>query len=292
MKSFPDRSNYLALSSIFLLALLIASWTAPSPLHADKLSAKLIKLDTRPKVTQKFVLIKPEKPTAAVILLEGGYGQLKLTSLFGKPSIGFDKGFLARSRGAFAKQGFIVALPEVPSDKKKIYPSFRMGNEHAQDIKAIVSSLKRKGNISVWLVGMSTGTFSALNGAIRFGEEIDGIVVVSSSTVSPDTWKIYNSHPKGVLDMDLSKVKLPTLIVTHKEDKCFVSPTVDASKLKAAIVNSPKVEVTFFTGGDPPEPFRRSPVPPECQPLSPHGYYGIEQQVVAVIADFIKSNSK
>ena len=292
MKSFLVKTNYFALSCVFLLALLLASWMTPSPAFAGKSSAKLIKIDTRPKVTQKFILIKPDNPVAAVVLLDGGYGKLKLASFFGKPSIGFNKGFLARSREDFAKKEFIVAVPDVPSDKQKIYPRFRIGGEHAQDIKAIVSFLKTGGNISIWLVGMSAGTFSALNGAIRSGEQIHGIVLISSSTVSRDTWQIYDSHPKGILNMDLSKVKLPTLIVSHKEDKCFVSPPSDAPKIKAAIANSPKVEVMTFTGGKKQKPFDRSLVPSACQPLSPHGFYGIEEQVVAAIAEFIKANSK
>jgi len=73
------------------------------------------------------------------------------------------------------------------------------------------------------------------------------------------------------------------LIISHKEDKCEETPAADAPRLKAALVNSPKAEVMYFTGGKKPREKR-------CWGLSAHGFYGIEDQVVTAIAEFIKSN--
>ena len=42
-------------------------------------TTSLVTLDTRPSVTQKFILIKPDQPVASVILFAGGNGVLNLT---------------------------------------------------------------------------------------------------------------------------------------------------------------------------------------------------------------------
>ena len=272
---------------------MISYATAPStPAPAATHSIQLVELKTRTGVTLKFILIKPDNPVAAIVLLEGGRGKLKLSSSMVKPTIKWDPGFLSRSRGDFARHGFMVALLDAPSDIELggMPPIFRISSEYAQDIKAVVSYLKNEEDIPVWLVGMSLGTFSASNGAISLKEGIDGVVLTSSPTRSDEKWSIYDSHPNGILSMDLDKIKVPTLIVAHKDDKCPDTQASRAPKIKEALVNSPRVEVEYFTGGKKPNP--RSPTPPPCQPLSPHGFYGIEEEVVSTNPNFIKSNSK
>ena len=291
---------FLVLTSIILVSLFLTGCaTAPSSKKpAEALSTKLIKIKTRPGVTQKFILTKPENPVASVILFAGGHGHLKLKSFFGKPSVNWGSNiFVVRTREDFAKQGLIVALVDAPSDKKsggqgpkgglntmsKNNEMFRMSNEHAQDIKAVISYLKNEANIPVWLVGTSFGTFSAANGAIRIRGGIDGLVLTSTMSRGHATWT--TKIQKGVLAMGLDKIIVPSLIVSHKGDKCFATPASDAPKIKEAIVNSPKVETMYFTGG-------KRAIENECWGLSAHGFYGIEKQVVSSIVDFIKANSK
>ena len=290
----------LFFTSIILLALVITVCSAaPSSKEpAEALSNKLVKIKTRPGVTQKFILIKPVHPVASVILFAGGKGTLQLSSFLGKPILNDrDKNiFVVRTREDFAEQGLMVALVDAPSDKMSGGPGqkgglntmskdnemFRMSNEHAQDIKAVISYLKNEANIPVWLVGTSFGTFSAANGAIRIRDGIDGLVLTSTMSRGPATWP---EIQKGVIGMGLDKIIVPTLIVSHKDDKCFATPASDAPKIKEAIVNSPKVETMYFTGG-------KRAIENECWGLSAHGFYGIEKQVVTAIVNFIKANSK
>jgi pimeloyl-ACP methyl ester carboxylesterase len=190
----------------------------------------------------------------------------------------------------------MVALVDAPSDmkgsdgmhafSKETKQVFRISEEHAQDIEAVVNYLKKEAtNNPVWLVGTSLGTFSASNCAIRIKEGINGLILTSSVTRSRKKWRIYTTHPNAIIDMDLDKIAVPTLIISHREDKCEGTPAADAPRLKAALVNSPKVEVMYFTGGKKPREKR-------CRGLSAHGFYGIEDEVVAAIAGFIKANSK
>ena len=265
--------------TVFFLIILFAA-----QLHA--LSESLVEVESRPGVKQKFIIIKPNQPSAAVILFEGAHGGLNLYKTFSKPGIKWGaKGFLARTRQSFAEKGFVVALIDSPTDKKKMDAIWRMSAEHAEDILSVIKAIKKEANVPIWVVGMSMGSFSAANAAIRLGSEIDGLIVVSSITRSNKKWDIYQSHPKGIINMNWDKLSMPVLIVSHKEDGCVLSPAEESPALKDAIKNSQKVEVLNFTGGKKPES-------EPCQSLSAHGFYGIEEKVTTAIADFIINNSK
>lgn len=283
----------------FLLLFMTVFATKPSSSNSAEIqSSELVELETRSGVTQKFILIKPEKPVASVILFAGGKGNIKAGSLFGQVSINWGRNiFVVRTRKEFAEQGLMVAVIDAPSDRKQgwclnSWPNwpdkkeqFRMSSDHAQDIKAVALYLKKESNIPVWLVGTSWGTVSATNGAIRIEEGIYGLVLTSSVTRCRDKWRMKKIHPNVILDMELNRITVPTLIVSHKDDKCEVTPPEDAPKIKKGLVNSKDVEVMYFAGG-------KRAIENKCWGLSAHGFYGIEDEVVSAIADFIKSNSK
>lgn len=245
----------------------------------------LVTVPSRANIEQKFLLVKPEKPTAAVILFAGGHGGLQLSSLFGMPGMAWGKtNFLVRTRKRFADHGFVVAVIDSPPDYKKMNAIWRMSPEHAEDIHAVVQALKKDFNLPLWVIGTSMGTISAPNAAIRLGSEVNGLVLTSSITRSPKKWELYSSYPNAIINMDLGKITVPTLIVAHKDDGCDLTPAEDAEKLKSAFAKASKVEVKYFSGG-------KAPVSKPCNALSAHGYYGIEDEVVAAIADFINANN-
>ncbi len=290
MRSFSLRNLLVASHSIILLILLLTSCAQvpSSPKSVETLSAKLLRVGTRPDVTQEFILIRPSNPVATAILL-GGYGTYQMKGPFGNPTItGKSRvGFLIRSREGFAKQGLMVAVLNAPSDQptEPMMPGFRLTNEHAQDVQTLVSYVRREANIPVWLVGMCKGCFSAISGGIQIKEGIDGIVLASCITVRGERSGIPPTYPNGILSMDLDRITVPVLIVYHKGDRCRATPPLNAPRIKKALMNSPKAELKYFTGG-------KKPVTGPCQALAPHGFYGIEDQVVPAIAEFIKTNSK
>jgi len=210
---------------------------------------------------------------------------LELASTIGTPTVGRADYFLARTREKFARHGFMVALVEVPSDRQAggIDSLFRISNEHAEDIRGVVSYLKKEADIPVWLIGLGEGTFSAVNGAISLDGQIDGLVVASSLTRTPTSWKIYRSHPNGILNMDLERITVPALVVGSRNDTCAITSPADAAKITGELVHSPVVEIRYFSGG---KMARLDP----CEPRSPHGFYGIENEVITTIADFIHAH--
>ena len=261
------------------LALLLLPVAAALPASAQ--NASLVTIATPRGVKQKFILIKPDRPVAAVILFAGGHGALRLRSA---ASMGWGKGnFLVRSRDKFAARKLMVAVIDAPADRQTgMNAIFRMSNQHAQDIGAVAAYLKAQAAVPVWLVGTSMGTFSAAGGGIA-SQGIDGIVLTSTLTRSKPDWKIAHSHPGAVASMPLQKITVPALIVSHAKDGCNVTPAADAPKLRQRLTGARTVEVVLLDGGGPP---RSEP----CDAYSQHGFLGIEDKAVDVIARFVAAN--
>lgn len=296
------RKITLGRDSVFRIAPRVAFFilTLGAPACAQSprtLSSVLAEIDTRPGVTQKFILIKPANPIASVILFAGRNGNLRLSSNLGKPFMrSGSTDFLVRTREEYARHGMMVAVVDAPSDQnwkkginitKKEKECFRLSAEHTRDIKAVAAYLKREAHIPVWLIGTSWGTVSATNGATRIKEGIDGLVLISAMTRAHPKWQEVRIERfrQGVLTMALDEITLPTLIVYHMNDECYSTPAEDAPKIKERLTQSRKTEIFYFTGG-------REASSDSCGPMSNHGFLGIEKRVVAAITQFIKTNEK
>lgn len=264
----------MALVRIFtLLGLLFTLGTAGA--------AELVKLDTRDGVEQRFILVSPDgPPVASVILFAGGKGALNLSSFFGVPSMTWGKNnFLVRTRDQFAAQGFLVAVVDAPSDrqsKRGMLGGFRNSAEHVQDIDAVIAYLRTRADVPVWLVGTSRGTESAAHVALNSAQRPDGLVLASSISVS-------NAKGTAVTEMPLAGVAIPTQVVGHARDGCPKTPPSGAQQIAAMLTGAPAVEVKMFSGGSTP---RSKP----CKAMSYHGFLGVEDEVVAAIAAFIKAH--
>lgn len=240
-------------------------------------AAELITLDTRDGVQQKFILIKPDKPVASVILFAGGKGALDLQ---GSSSMNWgENNFLVRTRDMFASQGFAVAVVDAPSDRhdeQGMLGGFRDSEEHVIDIDEVINYLKTEIKLPVWLVGTSRGTESATKLAIFSQQEPRGLVLTSSMVGE-------NANGAAVTEMNLESITIPTLIVSHLQDGCRHTPHEGADVIKGLLENSKKVEVKKFDGGD---EISSNP----CNAKTYHGFLDIEEDVVKYISKFIKEN--
>lgn len=281
----------VVLSYLFLLSVLVAcnvqSVKAPSaaPNYVQVLrnirlgsnsDSTLVELETRPGVTQRILLKKPKDPQASLILFAGGHGNLDISN---NGDISWGKSnFLVRSRDLFIYHGFLVALVDAPSDRKNergMLYGFRTSPEHAQDIGAIISYLRKQFPVPVWLVGTSRGVASAANAAIRITQGgPDGLVLTSSVS----RW---NEKGDNLLDMALEDIGVPALVVHHKDDRCRVTPYRGVRDIMKKLKGSSIAEHISFTGGN-------APVSGPCGARSRHGFYGIEEEVVETISQWIK----
>ena len=236
---------------------------------------RVVDIPTRPGVTQRMVVLSPNKPKGAVVLFPGGHGGLLITST-GKFNWG-ESNFLVRTRQLFASNGLMVAVVDAPSDRKNppYLGGFRQKAEHTADIRAVIEWLKQQNNIPVWLVGTSMGTLSAAFIATQLAPTNggpDGVVL--SSTILTDAPGV-----RAVPEMPLGRIQVPTLVVHHKLDGCEQCKYGDLPKLMGKLTAVPRKELLTFEGG-------RTQGDP-CEGMAYHGFNGMEQKVVGKIADWI-----
>jgi pimeloyl-ACP methyl ester carboxylesterase len=239
-----------------------------------QIPAVAVDLPTRPGVTQRILVITPDKPKAAVILFAGGDGGLTLEADGRIPKLAGN--FLVRSRQLFAEQGLTTVVIDAPSDMQS-HPYLsgrRQTREHLTDVNAVITWLRQQAKIPVWLIGTSRGTQSAAWVAtqlpVAFGGP-DGIVL--TATVLRD------SQSRAVPEMDLDRVRIPVLVAHHRQDSCRVCRYEDVPLLMERLTRQPRRELLTFDGG--------ISVGDPCQARAYHGFNGIEREVVERIAAWI-----
>ncbi len=260
---------------LFLLVFSVACLVFTGGLEAQ--TQRVVDLPTRPGVTQRFLLLGPANPKAALVVFVGAQGNLELTRDGRFKGEGDSGNFLLRARHTFVSSGLMLAIVDAPSDHQQpsYLAGFRTRPEHAEDIKAVIGWLRRETKVPVWVIGTSAGTFSAAFNAIRLGpgkEGPDGLVLTST---------IFTNDPglPGVPDMPLNKIRVPTLIVHHKQDGCKHCRHADLPKLTQKLTSVPRKEVLTFEGG--------TNVGDPCEPLAFHGFNGITEKVAGRIADWV-----
>ncbi len=254
---------------LILLTTLLSAATA-----AAQTATRTIDIPTRPGVTQRFIVITPDKPKAAVILFAGGDGGLTLEADGSIPKLAGN--FLVRSRQLFADQGLTTVVIDAPSDMQS-HPYLsgqRQTREHVADVNAVISWLRQQAKIPVWLVGTSRGTQSAAWIAtqlpLAFGGP-DGIVL--TATVLRD------ARSRAVPEMALDRIRIPVLVAHHRQDSCRVCLYEDVPLLMDRLTTPQRKELLTFDGG--------ISVGDPCPARAWHGFNGIEREVVERIAAWI-----
>ena len=237
-----------------LVVLLVAGRTA--------LAEETLNLTTRPGVTQPVYVTAVPHPAAILLLFPGGAGVVNR----GRAN------FLVRSALQFAALGVTVAVVDAPSDQSSgLSDAFRMGAEHATDVSAVIAALRQHAAVPVWLVGTSRGTISAAALGARLGPaQIAGVVLTST------VWR------SAIPRVPLEDIRVPVLVVHNRDDGCSQSPFDQAAPGLARLRAAPVKELIVVSGGT----SHSAP----CEALSPHGYLGIENEVVPPIVAWIKAH--
>jgi len=247
-----------------------------SPLLQAQVTESVEVVTVRQGVTQSYLMLKPDNPVATVILFAGYGGYLDITQDgIQQPS----NNFLVRTRELFANNNFITAVVDVPSDFSGVdgILGWRATETHANDLKKIIADLRKQADVPVWLIGTSRGTISAANAAARLQSNgADGLVLTATVVESGGR----NSGYVG--DVDLEKIRIPTLIIHHEEDDCIVCDFYTAERLPSEIKNASRLKFIPVKGGLPAKSG-------SCGPLSEHGFYGIEDKVINAITMFINN---
>ena len=218
---------------------------------------ELVKIETRPGVTQSFFIANMDKrkPDAAALLLVGGGGNIN---------------FLSRSRGEFIRNGILPVIVHAPSDQQAqgMSDAFRRSAEHAVDMRAVLAEVKKRyPELPVFLVGISRSTISVVNLAVVMDTEIAG-AVLSSSVFYAGGGRVRSPL---LLAFNWSAIRIPLLLVHHVDNQCPAAPYEEAERLGR------RFPLITVRGGKRAEMGR-------CGPQSAHGFFGKEPETVAAIA--------
>jgi hypothetical protein len=211
----------------------------------------------------------PANPRAIVFVFAGGDGTVAFNAAGQVSHLGGN--FLIRTQSLWLAQGFGYATLASASSL--------MGQRHtpayAQTIGRAIDVVRSRANAPVWLIGTSMGSIAAANGAAHLAGRVAGLVL-SSSVAGPN-----RAAGETVFDSELGAVAVPALVVANRGDTCPTAGPGFAPQILAALARAPRKDIIYV------ESHQLQSEP--CEAMSPHGYLGIEGDVVQRIAEWIKA---
>ena len=250
-----------SLKLVKMLPRLVLIWAIIPPFlfcrGAKANDAVFVTVKTRENINLRFFLAKTPEASAVLLLFEGGPGM---------PSFPVQQrsGFMTKSLNLFVKQGFNVVLLQAPDDQRDfrggMHPDYRETQGHLMDVEKIISWLETHVDLPIWLLGISLGTRSVANVAIKTTKKIKGIVLLSSSTNPP-------GQTKSLQNFGLELLKIPILTIAHNNDNCPGTPPLGAKEIIEKAVSSKKAVARIFFGG------KQVGLHP-CRPMMYHTFFG------------------
>jgi hypothetical protein len=226
-------------------------------------------MPTREGVTTTLFWQAAPHAQATVLLFPGGGGG------FGRIDNGEPSGnnFLVRSAVRFRAHGLNVAIFGRPSDSNDLGFADRIDPPHLQDVRAVLDFIRAQSALPIWLVGTSRGTISATAATIHMPDAVAGLVLTSSVV----------SHRKAgaVPTQDLSAIRVPVLLLHHARDACKHCLPHEVPSIVRGLIHAPIKRQIMVSGG-------ADPQGDVCGPWHWHGFAGMEEQVVNIIAAWIK----
>jgi hypothetical protein len=238
-------------------------------------SGELMRLPIRGQQTQAIFIEPPSTaPPWVIVLFAGDNG---VVALDGTGPTTLRANFLLRTAEYWMSAGDALAIVDAPSDRSSgMNDEFRLSEAHAQDVHVIVAALRQSFPAAkIALVGTSRGTISVGNVLKREPRLADAYVLTSPVTIGMN-------GQSGLSGVHWDVNATPVLVVSNENDGCRVSPfsaaraLAEDSRLQFLAVSSSE------RGG-----LRAS----ECGAKSPHGFLGIETQVLSAISRWLENPS-
>lgn len=213
----------------------------------------------------------PKHPTAILLMLPGGTGRVELTP---KGHFRHANDFTIRTRSDWLSRGYAVVIVDTPNDVT--LRGYRHTAAYADVLARVIQRIRQQSSRPVFLLGSSQGTIAAVNGGAHV-PDVAGIVLAESVSVK-------GHSGETIYSAGLESVHVPVLIVANHDDRCWVAPPEQADAIARAAQMSADITVVKVAGGQ--ARTRRA-----CGALSPHGYYGIESEVIDDIDHWLKQHS-
>jgi pimeloyl-ACP methyl ester carboxylesterase len=269
MAHFHRGLFIVAITTLLLSYAAVAQSSQPQENIVDERVVELL-LTTGAK--ERLLYVRPAHPSATVVMLPGGAGDIGIER---DGNLRHGHNFVVRTRALWAAQGFAVVIPDT-IDKTSLR-GMRSTPAYAAVVADLIAFAQGEVKGAVFLLGTSQGAIAAMNGAAHAPVgELSGLILTESVSR-------FGGSQETVFDADPTAVRVPVLIVANRDDRCNVAPPDDAPKIAAALTNAGDVRVLKVSGGT--DRARRA-----CGSLSPHGYYGIESEIVGRISRWMRSH--
>lgn len=219
-------------------------------------------LDRAPENTGKVLLLYRGYPGIARI--DGSDGQVKFLNA---------QEHFEEMLPVFLNAGISTVTLDCPSDQQSACrDSYRSSQQHADDVKALITVLRQLGFNEFHLMGHSYGGVSSHWLSFRLGYELKSVIHSATQSSSPP---LFNSDlAASMKDFEHGAVKTQVLYLHHKDDLCNLTP------YSYAQAHAQGDRLVTVLGGD------RSG--PTCGAGSYHGYVGRRAQVAEALVKWIK----
>lgn len=258
-------------SIVFAAALMFAPVFGAQADSVPANDGEVVNLPLASGAHQRLLYLAPSNPAAnlrgTLIMLPGGAGDVGIKR---DGDLRHDKNFLARTRALWLARNYAVVIP----DARENLRGLRSAPDYAAVVAVLVDFARKRHDAPVFLIGTSQGSIAAMNGASHAQKgQVAGVVLTESVSRQGGSHEtVFDAYPQNV--------RIPVLIVANDDDGCNVAPPQDASRIAAALTRAPDIKILHVKGGE-----TRSHK--DCGSLTPHGYFGIEAEVVGKIADWL-----
>lgn len=218
---------------------------------------------------QRVLLVRPAgQVRGTLVMFPGGAGNIDVQA---DGDIAHPDNFLVRTRDAWIERGYAVVLVDAIDHRN--LRGIRSNSAYAVIAQTVIDFAKAETNAPVWVVGTSQGSIAAMNAASRARPgSISGVILTESVSV------LGGSH-ETVFDADPQGVQVPALVVANDDDHCKVAPPSMAASIAAAMTGT-RADILRVRGGV-------TQSADACEALTPHGYLGIESEVIDGIASWM-----
>lgn len=265
----------LKLMPICVLALVMLPPLASAQQRATAADERVVSLRLGDGLRQRVLYVAPAKPRATLVMLPGGTGAVGVRR---DGDLRHDDNFVVRTRAAWVARGYAVLIPDT-IDQANLR-GLRSSPAYGRVVDKLVAYARTQTAAPVFLLGTSQGTIAAVNGAAHAPPGLIAGLILTEAVTVPG-----RLSAETVFDADPQGVRIPALIVANRDDACNVAPSSMAPRIAAAMTRSPEARVVMVDGG-----IQRSDK--ACGSLSPHGYYGIEDKVVAAIDTWLRAHER
>jgi hypothetical protein len=263
------RNSQLLATTLIALASPVLAQRDPG--EAAAAGGQVIDLPLDDGAHQRALYDAPAHPRATLVMLPGGTGDV---GVWWNSDPRHDDNFVVRTRDAWVAQGYAVLIPDTIDGTN--LRGARSSPAYGRLVDGLAAYAHSRATGPVFLIGTSQGTIAAMNGAAHARPGLVAGVILTESVSEPgrlSTETVFDANPK--------RVRVPALVVANQDDACTVAPPSMAPRIAAAMTGSPGARVLMVSGGT-----QRSGR--ACGSLSPHGYYGIEGQVIGAIVDWLR----